>query len=357
MWHAPRLGILALLFAALACQPPASPTAKPAASATSAAATSPSGTGSPATAAQAPTAAPEPVALRYAYSATSIVFLAQKIAQDQGIYRQHGLDMEQVLMGAGVMAAAQLSGEVDYTNSYPATIHSAAQGAPLRIVSTVVDAPLFAYMVRPEIQSLADLRGKAVGITTRGGAVDKVTRALFAQQGMDADTDVTILPAGGQVTVLLDALLSGRVQGAALSAPWYGRARDLGMRLLIKAPEVMHEPQNGLAVTADRLAQQRDQVRRVVESETEAIRYMKDNRAATVALARDWLEISQAEAEESYDFALPAFVPDGRIDVPGLGRYVADEKADGTLPADFQVESILDTSLAEEALRALDARR
>jgi NitT/TauT family transport system substrate-binding protein len=300
---------------------------------------------------------PAPVALKYAYSATSIVFIAQKMALEQGFYRQLGLEMEQVLMGAGVMAAAQLAGEVEYTNSYPATIHSAAQGAPLRIVSTVVDAPLFAYVVRPDVQSLADLRGKAVGITTRGGAVDKVTRALLAQQGLDADTDVTILPAGGQVTVLMEALLSGRVQAAALSAPWYVRARDQGMRVLIKAPEVLHEPQNGLAVTVDRLAQQRDQVRRVVQAETQAIRFMKENRAATVALARDWLEISQAEAEESYDFALPAFIPDGRIDVPGLVRYVADEKADGTLPADFQIESILDTNLAEEALRALEARR
>src|SRR4051794_37949693 len=258
-----RFGVLALLFAALACQARGAPPPQPPNSGGSPGATAgaaPAGGGGVASGESAPATAavaPAPVALRYAYSATSIVFLAQKLAQEQGIYRQHGLDMEQILMGAGVMAAAQLSGEVDYTNSYPATIHSAAQGAPLRIVSTVVDAPLFAYLVRPEIQSLADLRGKTVGITTRGGAVDKVTRALLAQQGMDPDTDVTIVPSGGQVTVLLDALLSGRVQGAALSAPWYVRARDQGMRLLVKAPEVLHEPQNGLAGSGDRLARGR----------------------------------------------------------------------------------------------------
>jgi NitT/TauT family transport system substrate-binding protein len=261
------------------------------------------------------------------------------------------------LRGAGVMAAAQIVGEVEYTNSYPATIHTAAQGAQLRIVSTIVDAPLFAFMTRPDVHSLADLRGKPVGITTRGGAVDKVTRDLLATAGLDADGDVAILPAGGQVTVLLDALLNGRVQAAALSAPWFVRARDQGMRLLVKTPEVLHEPQNGLAVTLERLTQQRDQVRRVVQAEIEAIRFMQQNRAATVALTRDWLEITQAEAEESYDFALPAFIPDGRVDVPGLVRYVAAEKANGTLPADFQVERIVDTALAEEAVRALEGPR
>jgi NitT/TauT family transport system substrate-binding protein len=366
MWYLTRVGVLALLVAALACQSPAGAPRAPAAEPPNAGGSQPGGSVAPPAAGGTPreaastsasATAPPLVSLRYAYPATSIVFLAQKTALEQGIYRQHGLDIEPVLIGAGVMAAAQLAGEVEYSTSYPATIHTAAQGAPLRIVSTVVDAPLFAYVVRPEIQSLADLRGKAVGITTRGGAVDKVTRALLAQQGLDADTDVTILPAGGQITVLLEALLSGRVQAAALSPPWFVRARDQGMRVLVKAPDVLHEPQNGLAVTVDRLTQQRDQVRRVVQAEIQAIRFMKENRAATVALARDWLEISQAEAEESYDFALPAFQPDGRIDVPGLVRYVADEKADGTLPADFQIESILDTSLAEEALRALEQRR
>jgi ABC-type nitrate/sulfonate/bicarbonate transport system substrate-binding protein len=300
--------------------------------------------------------APAPVRVRYAYPATSLVFLAQKVALEHGFYRQYGLEVEMVLVGAGVMAAAQLAGEVEYTTSYPATIRTAAQGAPLRIVSTVVGAPLFVLMAQPGVQSLADLRGKPVGITTRGGAIDKVTRDLLAQAGLDTDTDVVILPAGGQVTVLLEALLSGRVQAAALSPPWFVRAREQGMRVLVKATEALREPQNGLAVTAERLAQQREQVRQMVQAEIESIRFIRQNRAATVALTRDWLEISQAEAEEAYDFVLPAFVPDGRIDVEGLRRYVATEKAEGTLPADFQIESILDTQLAEEALRALSAR-
>lgn len=337
---APIATMLALALAGLACASAGS-TARP-----------PAGAADSAPAVGAPTATPAPVALRYAYSASSVVFLPQKIALEQGFYRQYGLEMEQLIMGAGVLAAAQLSGEVEYSNSYPASIRAAAQGSPLRIVSTVVNAPLFAFVARPEYHSLTDLRGQAIGITTRGGAVDKVTRTLFGQVGMNVDSDITILPSGGQVTVLLDALLSGRVQGAALSAPWYGRARDQGMRVLIKAPEVVREPQNGLSVTTDRLTRQRDQVRQVVQAEAEAVRFIRQNRAATVAYTQQWLEISAADAEESYDFVLPAFV-EGRIDVPGLLNYVAEEKADGTLPADFQVESILDTALAEEALRAL----
>jgi len=359
-------GIVALLLAVLACAPAASAPPAPAAAggaaasqpaaADRAAASQPAASAG-ATTVAAPSATPALESLRFAYPATSMVYLPEKLAIEQGIYRQHGIDLEMVLMGAGVMAAAQLAGEVDYSNSYPASIHLAAQGAPFRIVTTAVGAPLFALMARPDVQSVADLRGKPVGITTRGGAVDKVTQDLLAQAGLDADSDVTIVPAGAQVTVLMESLLGGRVQAAALSPPWFIRARDQGMRLLVKGSEALHEPQNGLAVTVDRLTQQHDQVLRMVESEIEAIRFMRDNRAATVALLRDWLSISQAEAEESYDFALPAFVPDARVDVAGLIRYADLEKASGNLPADFQIESMLDTTVVEEALRALDARR
>ncbi len=351
-------GIIALLLALLACAPAATSSPAPAPTGGSAASGPAAAPASSAAATSgAPTAAPTPVALKFAYPATSMVYLPEKLAIEQGIYRQHGIDLELVLMGAGVMAAAQLAGEVDYSNSYPASIHLAAQGAPFRIVSTGVGAPLFALMARPDVRSIADLRGKPVGITTRGGAVDKVTRDLLLQEGIDPDSDVTIVPAGAQVTVLLETLLGGRVQAAALSPPWFVRARDQGMRLLVKGSEALHEPQNGLAVTVDRLTQQRDQVRRMVEAQIEAIRFIHQNRAATIALLREWLSISEAEAEESYDFALPAFVPDARVDVAGLVRYANYEKASGNLPADFQIESMLDTTVVDEALRALDARR
>jgi ABC-type nitrate/sulfonate/bicarbonate transport system substrate-binding protein len=127
--------------------------------------------------------------------------------------------------------------------------------------------------------------------------------------------------------------------------------------VLANAAELLHEPQNGLVVTEERLAQQRDQVRHVVQAEIESVRFMRQNRAATVALTRDWLAISQEEAEESYDFAMPAFVADGQVDVAGLERYLVVEKAEGTVPQSFRLEQVIDVSVAQEALRTLERPR
>jgi ABC-type nitrate/sulfonate/bicarbonate transport system substrate-binding protein len=298
-------------------------------------------------------AAAAPVAVKVGIAATSLNFLPAKVAVEQGLYREYGLDVELVLVGAGVAAAAQMAGELDYTTSYPSAVRSIARGAPLKIVSTVVGAPLFVLMGRPEIGSLSDLRGHPVGITTRGGANDKVTHDLLATAGLDADTDVTILPAGGQVTLLVDALVNDRVKAAALSAPWFIRARDQGMRVLASAPERIREPQNGLIATAEQLGRRRDQVRQMVQAEIAAIRFIQANRAATVQLVSDWLGISAREAEEAYDFVVPAYVPDCTIDVPAMERFLATEAQEGNIPHGLRVEQVADLSLAPEAARAL----
>jgi ABC-type nitrate/sulfonate/bicarbonate transport system substrate-binding protein len=357
-----RLGIAALLLVA-ACGPstgapqPAAKSGAPGQPPASSGGAAPAGT--PAGGATGATSSGTPqqmVSMKYGYAATSLSFLPMKVAVEQGLYRQYGYDVEPVLVGAGVMAAAQIAGEIEYSTSYPASIRTAAQGAPLKIVSTQVTAPLFVMMGRPEITNIADLRGKSVGITTRGGAIDKVTRDVLEQAGLQPETDVTILPAGAQVTVLLEALLSGRVQAGLLSPPWFVRAREQGLRVLVRTPDVLQEPQNGLAVMEERLTRQREQVRQMVQAEIEAGRFMRQNRAGTVAIIRDWLEISQAEAEESYDFALPAISGDGRIDLEALKRYVAAEKQEGTVAPEFEVERILDLNVVPEALRALEQR-
>src|SRR5437868_3895750 len=122
------LSMLGVLLVALACAPaapsPAAPKAIGTAPATAAAASAPVAS-APAIAAAAAT--PAPVAVKYGIAATSLNFIAQQVAVDQGIYRQNGLDVELVQIGAGVMGAAQLAGEIDYSTSYPAGIRLAAQ--------------------------------------------------------------------------------------------------------------------------------------------------------------------------------------------------------------------------------------
>jgi hypothetical protein len=82
---------------------------------------------------------------------------------------------------------------------------------------------------------------------------------------------------------------------------------------------------------ADSLLRQQDQVRQVVQAEIEVGRSIHQNRAETVAIIRDWLEVSHEEGEESFDFALPAIVRDGHINVEVWGALTASA---GSRPID-----------------------
>jgi NitT/TauT family transport system substrate-binding protein len=335
------------------CGSPSPPPAAPAASGPP-----PAATASGAAPAAAPTAPPAPVSVRYGIAATSLNFLPARMAVEQGFYKQYGLDVDVVQIAAGSQTAAQLSGELEYSTAYPPAIRLAANGGPLRVVSTLVGAPLFVMMGSPpEVTTTADLRGKALGITTRGGAQDKSTRDMLLKLGYDPETDVNILPAGAQTPLLVDALVAGRVQAAALSPPWHLRAREQGMRVLASGPDLVKEPQNGLIVHEDRLARQRDQVVHMIQAEIESIRFMRQNRPATVAVSQKWLEVTEAEADDSYDFVMGALIPDCSVDVEGIETFLAAEKAAGQIPAGTRVDQVANLTLAPDAARAMGVTR
>ena len=52
-------------------------------------------------------------------------------------------------------------------------------------------------MALPEIKSVADLKGKTVGVIRLGSSTDFALRYLMQKQGFNAEKDVNILQLGG----------------------------------------------------------------------------------------------------------------------------------------------------------------
>src|SRR5581483_11469664 len=95
----PRLRVVALvlcLWGALACQPAAAPSAKPAAPTTAASGPAPT---IAAAAAQA-TATPAPVALRFGLNTTTAEVTPAWVAKDTGLFAKYGLDVELATLSA-----------------------------------------------------------------------------------------------------------------------------------------------------------------------------------------------------------------------------------------------------------------
>ena len=109
------------------------------------------------------------------------------------------------------------------------------------------------------IQTVQDLRGKRIGVTSMASGGVIVARALVANAGMDPDKDVRIVVAGeGAQTASL--VRSGQVDALSQFDTQYALTIAAGARLrMLESNEVAKFPSNGLVALEETLAARRDE--------------------------------------------------------------------------------------------------
>jgi putative hydroxymethylpyrimidine transport system substrate-binding protein len=130
-------------------------------------------------------------------------------AQQTGLFAKAGLDVT-IRAPSDPTAPLKLvaAGDTDLAVSYEQELfYAAASGLPVTAVAAVVPQPLNSIMaIEPAIRSVADLRGRTVGITGVPSDYADLDTAL-ASVGLSR-SDVKVVTVGYN---LLPALLSGRV--------------------------------------------------------------------------------------------------------------------------------------------------
>jgi NitT/TauT family transport system substrate-binding protein len=84
------------------------------------------------------------------------------------------------------------TGDLDYACSVVQGVTAAIKGIPLKLVMITQKNLVFALVVRPEVQSVADLRGKTVGISYPGSTMHLVADAIFRRHGLVPGKDVNL---------------------------------------------------------------------------------------------------------------------------------------------------------------------
>ena len=156
--------------------------------------------------------------VRFSVSAASIAEVPFRIAHVKGFYRDEGLDVEVIMIRGAVGMQALLGGSVDYTSSSGSTIAAAVRGIPVKLVFIASAKPQFDLVVQPQIRTIQDLKGKVVGISSRGGAVDLLMQLLLQKNGLIPNKDVTTIVVGAQEETVL-ALRTGRIAAGLFTPP------------------------------------------------------------------------------------------------------------------------------------------
>jgi len=247
--------------------------------------------------------APAADKLRIGYSGATITNSMLWITQEGRLFEKNGIEAEVLYLQTTLGQTAMIAGEIQMC-VYSASLLTPArlQGADVVMLASFLHKPIYRLVVKPEIRSVGDLRGKRIGVTRFGTVSDWTTRLLLARLGLDAEKDVTIIQSG-DVPILVNSLAVGKTIDAAIMQPPYDKKLSaMGLRVLLNMQEMdIVLQQTGLNTTQKFIARNPDIVRRAVKSLIEGIHVMRNNPAAAKrAIGRHMQIKDERELEDSY---------------------------------------------------------
>lgn len=185
----------------------------------------------PATTASAPL---QKIKIKAPYTAISVAQSPVWVAKDEGLFDKYGLEVELTyIQTSTVLTSAMLSGEVQIAASAEeAVISSGLGGADLVMIASGPNRLLFSIYTRPGISTLADLKGKRLGVTRTGASTDFAARYVLTRNNLAPERDVAILQMGG-VPEILAGLKAGQIDAGVLSPPTTFSAKKAGLNELV----------------------------------------------------------------------------------------------------------------------------
>ncbi len=273
------------------------------------------------------------------------------VAQDAGLFRKYGLDVNlSYTAGAAQVIQTMMAGENQIaTAGGSGVVDADFGGADLVAVAGMVNMPAFYIVVQPEIKSIQDLRGKAVGITRFGSSTDFTMRYILRKAGLDPDKDVPLLQLGGQPE-LAAAIETRRIFAAPMTPPALQKALKAGGRIQIPPKTIgLSFPHVGIVVRKQFLVARRQTVKNFIAGYSEGVAMLHRDKEASKKAIAHFLHTEDPEAlEASWQFGIDVIER-----IPNLDRemfkLVLEERA-RTRPesAKAKPEQFFDESLVRE---------
>jgi NitT/TauT family transport system substrate-binding protein len=140
------------------------------------------------------------------------------------------------------------------------------------------------------------------GATRFGTLSDFASRFALEKNGLNPERDITMVQTGGQPETVV-ALITGKVQAAALSVPATMRTKQANMRELLdmaKLEATIH--QNGVVTTRRYLKSNEDTVRRFLRAYTEGAVLAKRDKAFAARVMAKYLGTQDREMlDDAYE--------------------------------------------------------
>ncbi len=260
-------------------------------------------------------AAAEKVRVTYPNLNGAYIFLFTAI--DKGYYAQEGIEIELIESGGGTATPALVSGDVQFSTSGSSAISAIMKGAKLKVLLVGQDRPNWQlWATRPEIGTFDDLRGKQVGIISRGDTGEIGLRYILLKRGLPQDF-FAFTPFGSNVGARMAIVNSGTLPAGVLHPADVEIMKSRGMlkdgRLLVDMAEEVQSTFNGLATSDEMIRTKPALVQKFVKATLKGMIYARTLREPSIARFAKFMKTTPDAVAGEYDQLRRLMAPNSTI--------------------------------------------
>lgn len=244
-------------------------------------------------------AAAQEISLRAIYNALSGVMAPIWVAADAGLFTKQSVNVDLKYLAATSAVQAMLGGGEEVGLVGNQGIDAKLEGADLVYVASGVPTFVFQLYARPEIKTIADLKGKVVAVTQPAASTDYAMRMVLRKNGLDPDKDVKILYAQ-DITNVVNSVITGNAVAGINSHPNALKLKAAGMKVLVDVTELkIPFLFTGMLSSAKVVREKNDALTRFLRAYIEAMALIRKDKEATIKSMSKFLKTTDREVLES----------------------------------------------------------
>ena len=297
-----------------------------------------------------PFAAAQPLKeIRIGSSDITVSNLCTFYARDRKFFEAESIDVKIVIVKTEAALAALTLGDLDYSTLSTSSIEGTLKGLPLRLIAVTNRQPLLGLLVRKGINSVAELRGKKISISSFGGAIYGAAVYLLKNNGLRPKEDVIIL-AGGSNQARSVALKQGAVDAALLSSPDDIRAAGEGFRILLDVGNEYRLPWGGISTTTAKIRTNAPEVEKVLRAILRATKAITDshNRDDVTGWIGKFFKLDWPMSEEFYRRLVPTLSPTGIVERDKIKLVIDNAVERGLTDKPLDPDAVTDFSITRQ---------
>jgi NitT/TauT family transport system substrate-binding protein len=288
----------------------------------------------------------------------NIVHMPMHIANDLGLFKKYGLEIKVIELAGGVFTfRAVVAGSADVASaSGPFSTVGRAKGSGTKMISANMPKLEASMIVNKDIKTMADLKGKRIGIQEPGGFADVLARGVLRAAKIDPK-DVSFVSIA---TEDVPALVAGQIDTAILHVEQeiIAQQKIPSLHAIARLWEIQPDNlYNVLVVTEKLIKDQPAAVKAMVKGHMEATRLIYTDRAKVVPVIAKYTKLPNDVIEKSLDLMIAKCIWDGNhgLTPQRVNATAALMERVGNIPKGQvpKYEDMVDLTFANEAIKEL----